>query len=84
MNKTSENICDALRDLVTFHNLKKVKNTHEGVLPLVKFISKVFQTLLKVALHHGCFSHLLNCTNDTKSSRESHKNFNSCYSLMRF
>ena len=42
MNKTSENICDALRDLVTFHNLKKVKNTHEGVLPLVKFISKVF------------------------------------------
>lgn len=83
MNKTSENICDALRDLVTFQNFKKVKNTQEGVLPLVKFISS-FLTLLKVALHHGCFSPLLNFTNDTKSSKESHKNFNSCYSLMRF
>ena len=36
------------------HDLKNVKNTHGGVL-----------LLLKVALLHGCFSRFLNCTNGT-------------------
>ena len=29
-------------------------------------------TLLKVTLLHGCFSRLLNCTNDTKLRKASH------------
>ena len=40
------------------YNLKNVKNTHGGVLLLVK---------LKVTLICGCFSRFLNCTNGTKS-----------------
>ena len=48
------------------YNLKIVKNTHKGVLLLVKW-----QALLKVALLHGCFSRFLNCTNDTKSRKAS-------------
>ena len=44
-------ICDALRDLV----------------PSVQFKKRKPSTLLKVTLLHGCFSHFLNCTNDTKS-----------------
>ena len=47
---------DALRDLVPFVQFKNMKNTHGGVLILV----------LKLTLLHGCFSHFLNCTNDTK------------------
>ena len=35
-------------------NLKNVKNTHRGVLPLVKLLRPA--TLLKVTLLHGCFS----------------------------
>ena len=31
-------------------------------------------TLLKVTLHHGCFSHFLNYTNVTKSCKASHVN----------
>ena len=42
------------------YNLKNVKNTHGGVLLLVKL-----QASLKVTLLHGCFSRFLNCTNDT-------------------
>ena len=48
-----------------FYNLKNVKNTHGGVLLLVPV------TLLKVTLHHGCFSRFLNCTNGTKSRNAS-------------
>ena len=38
------------------HNLENVKNTH----------GRVYGTLLKVTLLHGCFSSLLNCINGTK------------------
>ena len=43
------------------YNFKNMKNTHGGVL-----------TLLKVALLHGCFSCFLNCANDTKLRNASH------------
>ena len=33
------------------------------------------KTLIKVTLHHVCFTHFLNCTNDTKSHKASHINF---------
>ena len=49
-------ICDALRDLVLFVQFRNVKNSHDGVLPLV-------------TLFHGCFSRFLNCTNGTKSGK---------------
>ena len=39
-----------MRDLVPFLQLKNVKNTHKGVIPLVKPA-----TLLKVSPHDGCF-----------------------------
>ena len=42
-----------------FYNLKKVKNTHGGVL------------LLEVTLLDGCFSRFLDCTNGTKSGKAS-------------
>ena len=38
-----------------------MKNTHGGVLLI----------LLKATLLHGCFSRVLNCKNDTKSSKAS-------------
>ena len=31
-----------------------------------------YSTLLKVTLPHGCFSYILNCTNDTKSRKAQH------------
>ena len=40
-------------------NFKNVKNTHEGVLLLVK--------LQAFTILHGCFSCFLNCTNGTKN-----------------
>ena len=46
-----------------------MKNTHGGVLILVKFQPA---TLLKVTLFHGCFSRFLTFTNDTKSRKASH------------
>ena len=49
------------------YNLKNVKNTHGGVLLLVKPA-----TLLKVTLLRGCFSRFLNCANGTKSNKASH------------
>ena len=58
-------ICDALRDLVSFANLKNKKNTHGGVLLLV---------LLKAELLYDCFSHFLNCTNSTQFRNASHNN----------
>ena len=42
------------------YNLKNLKNTHGGVL-----------LLLKVALLHGCFSHFLNCRNSNKLHKAS-------------
>ena len=54
------------------YNFKNVKNTHGGVLLLVKLQPKKRATLLKVTLLHGCFSRFLNCTNDTKSCNASH------------
>ena len=41
-------ICDALRDLVPFLQFKNVKNTHGGVLLLVKCYFLVFFTLFKM------------------------------------
>ena len=43
------------------YNLKDMKNTHGGVL-----------ILLKLTLLHGCFSRFLNCTNGTKSCNAPH------------
>ena len=50
------------------YNLKNMKNTHGGVLLLVKVLAKS-ATLLKVTLLHGYFSHFLNCTSVTKSPK---------------
>ena len=61
-----------MRDLVPVYNLKNVKNTHGGVLPLVKSESRKPATLLKVTLLNGCFSRFLNCTNGTKVRKTSH------------
>ena len=44
----TESICDALLDLVHLYNLKNVKNTHVGVLLLVKL------QVPNHALHHTC------------------------------
>ena len=48
------------------YSFKNAKNTHGGVLLLVKLESKP-ATLLKVTLFHGCF-----CANDTKSRKATH------------
>ena len=61
-------VCDALRDLLLFVQLKNVKNKHGRVLLLGA--GKRLK-LLKVKLVHGCFSHFLNCTNSTKSRKTS-------------
>ena len=54
------------------YNFKKnIKNTHGGVLILVKLQAKP-ATLRKLTLLHGCFSRFLNCTNGTKSRNASH------------
>ena len=49
-------ICDALRDLVPFVQFKNVKNTHGGVLILVKLQAEamqwVFFTFLKLCTSH--------------------------------
>ena len=42
------------------YNLKNVKNTHGGVLILVKLQAEA--TFLNLTLLHGCFSCCLNCT----------------------
>ena len=44
------------------YNLQNVKNTHGGVLLLVKLQAKPV-TLLKVIFLYGCFSRFLNHTN---------------------
>ena len=52
--------------LYHLHNLKNLKNTHEGVLLLVKLQAWVFT--------FSWFSRFLNCTNETKSRKASHEN----------
>ena len=52
------------------YNLKNMKNTHGGVLLLVK-LQALACNFLKVTLH-GCFLHFLNCTNGTKLRNASH------------
>ena len=59
INKDTRIMCDALRDLVPFVQLKTVKGTHGG-------------GLLLVTLPRGCFSRFLNCINGTKSRKASH------------
>ena len=53
--KTCGDIWGALRNLVSFVQLKKREDTHGEVLLLKKL-----QALLKVTLLHGCFSRFLN------------------------
>ena len=50
------------------YNLRNVKNTHGGVLLLVKLPP----TLQKVTLLHWCFSRFLDYTDGTKSQKTSH------------
>ena len=50
------------------HHLKNAENIHEGLLLLLTLTL----TLLKVTLHHGCFSRFLNCANGTKSRKASY------------
>ena len=52
------------------YSLKNVKNTHGGVLLLVKL--QGFSCRIKVTLFHGCFPRFLNCTNNIKSCNASH------------
>ena len=51
------------------YNLKNMKNTHGGVLFLVKLQA---EKQLKVTLVHGCFSRFLKCTNGTELCNASH------------
>ena len=63
------------------HNLKNVKNTHEGVLILVQLQAA---TLLKLRLLHGCFSRFLNFTNGTKSRNHKYsKRLWICFNLLK-
>ena len=71
-----ETFCESVRVYVVrwaiwyhLYNLKNVKNTHGGLLILVKLQA----TLLKLRLLYGCFSRFLNYTNGTKSRNASHK-----------
>ena len=64
-------MCDVLRDLVPFAQVKKRENTHTGVLLLVSYRLKP-ATLLKVTVLHGCFSSFLNWTNGTKLCKTSY------------
>ena len=64
-------MCDVLRDLVPFAQVKKRENTHTGVLLLASYRLKP-ATLLKVTVLHGCFSSFLNWTNGTKLCKTSY------------
>ena len=52
-----------MRCVIWYHlySFKNVKNSHRGLLFLVKL-----QAILKVTLLHGCFSNFLNCKNGAK------------------
>ena len=60
-------ICDTLRDLVPFVQFKNVKNTHGGVLLLVKL-----QAEAKSNTSPWVFFTFLNCKNGTKSLNTPH------------
>ena len=64
-------ICGALAIWYHLYNLENLKNTHGGVLVLVKLQAEP-ATLLKLTLFRGCFSRFLNCTNGNKSCNASH------------
>ena len=67
------------------YNLKNVKNTHGGVLILVKLQACKLATLLKLTLLHGYFSRFLTCTNSTKLRNASHIfSYMHCKSINRF
>ena len=53
-------------------NSKNVKNTPMKECHFRKVTRFSLQYLLKVTLIHGCFSHFLSCTYDTKSRKASH------------
>ena len=57
--------CGALRDLVPFVQFKNVKNTHEGVLVLVKLQAEACN-FTKINIPPCVFFTFLNCTNGTK------------------
>ena len=65
------NICNVLRYLVSFVNLKNVKNIHGGVLLLVKFQAKA-SNFTKNNTPAWAFSCFLNCANGTKPRNQSH------------
>ena len=54
-----------------WYNLKSVKNTHGGVLILIK-LQALACNLLKLTLLHGCFSRFSNGTNGIKSRNAPH------------
>ena len=60
-----EKICDVLHDLLPFVQFKKRKNTHGGVLHLVKLKGKSNTP-------PWYFSRFLSCTNRTKLRNASH------------
>ena len=53
------------------YNLKNEKNTHGGVLLLVKLQASVCNFTKRTVLH-GCFSRFLNCVHGTKSRNAPH------------
>ena len=65
-------ICDALRDLVPFLQIKKREKHPWRRVTFSKVAGYQLATLLKVTLLHGCFSRFLNCINDTKSWKPPH------------
>ena len=67
-----QQILNVMRCAIWYHlyNLKNVKNTHGGVLILVKLQASSLQ--LKLILLHRCFLRFLNCTNGTKSRNAPH------------
>ena len=62
-----------MRCAICYHlyNLKNVKNTHGGVLILLK-LQAAACNFTKINTPHGCFSRFLNCTNGTKSHNAQH------------
>ena len=66
------NICDVWRNLVPFVQFKKREKHHGEVLLLVKFQVSACNFTKRIAFHHGCFSHFLNCTSVTESRKAPH------------
>ena len=57
-------MCDDLRNFYHFYTLKKVKNTHRGVLLLVKLQASAFNFIKSNTLPWAFFT-FLNCSNST-------------------